>query len=133
MLKGRKKSEIVLTLQKMNKIMKTLILLISMFFAFAPAASAEPLYDDENAPAVVQEGYSLILLSAGESQLMTVKAIKETLEISLKEAKVIVDSAPNSTIAGGLSKEDAKKYFDALKEAGVEVEMKAPAKAETAE
>lgn len=114
----------------MNRIMKALILLISMLLAYAPAGSAETYLDDENAPAVVQEGYTLILLNAGEPKLITVKTIKETLEIGLKEAKEIVDAAPNAVIAKGLSKEDAQKYFDAFKEAGLDVEMKAPGKQE---
>lgn len=126
-------SEFVLTLRKMTKIMKVLILLISMFFAFAPSASATTLQDDENTTAAVQEGYSLILLDAGESKLMTVKAIKETLEIGLKEAKEIVDAAPNSTIIAGLEKENAEKYLEALKEAGLQVEMKAPGNAQPGE
>lgn len=109
--------------------MKLLYLLISAFFAFSTPDSAVVAADDDTKPAtetVAAEGYTLVLVSAGETKLVTVKTIKETLGIGLKEAKEIVDNAPNSVIASGLSKEDAQKYYDALKEAGIEVEMTSP-------
>lgn len=98
---------------------------------FSLSMAAENLYtanlddDDNNTEAVkAQDSYSVVLASVGESKLVTVKMIKETLEITLKEAKDIVDLGEGAVIAKDLSKADAEKMAAALKEAGVEVVIK---------
>ena len=54
---------------------------------------------------------------------LTVKLVKELTGLGLKEAKDLVDGAPNN-IKEGLAKADAEALKKQLEEAGAEVELK---------
>ena len=60
---------------------------------------------------------------AGANKLAVVKAVKEHTGLGLKEAKDLVDGAPN-TIKEGLAKADAEALKKVLEEVGAEVELK---------
>ena len=66
--------------------------------------------------------YSLVLNEAGSAKLQVVKAVKESFDMGLKEAKDLVDTAP-SIIAGGLTKVDAEKYKRIIEKAGAAIEL----------
>jgi large subunit ribosomal protein L7/L12 len=53
-----------------------------------------------------------------------VKAVKELTGLGLKEAKELVDKAPNAVIKEKVSKSEAEQVKAALEEAGGEVELK---------
>jgi len=63
------------------------------------------------------------MTSAGAGKLKVVKEVKELLNLGLKEAKDLVDSAP-ATIKSGVSKDEAEKIKATLVEAGAEIEIK---------
>ncbi|MCD8313140.1 MAG: 50S ribosomal protein L7/L12 [Bacteroidales bacterium] len=80
--------------------------------AAAPAAEAE------------QSEFDVVLKSAGQTKLAVVKAVKELTGLGLKEAKELVDKAPDSVIKEKVSKTEAEQVKAALEEAGAEVEVK---------
>lgn len=71
-----------------------------------------------------QTEFNVILVSAGQAKLQVVKAVKELTGLGLKEAKDLVDKAPDAIIKEKVSKAEAEQIKDALSEAGAEVEIK---------
>jgi len=71
-----------------------------------------------------QSAFDVILVSAGQAKLQMVKAVKELTGLGLKEAKELVDKAPNAVIKEKVSKSEAEQVKAALEEAGGEVELK---------
>ncbi|MDE6081651.1 MAG: 50S ribosomal protein L7/L12, partial [Muribaculaceae bacterium] len=75
-------------------------------------------------PAVEEKSsFDVVLKAAGASKLAVVKLVKELTGLGLKEAKELVDGAPN-TIKEGLAKAEAEGLKKQLEEAGAEVELK---------
>lgn len=71
-----------------------------------------------------QSAFDVILVSPGQAKLQMVKAVKELTGLGLKEAKELVDKAPNAVIKEKVSKSEAEQVKAALEEAGGEVELK---------
>jgi large subunit ribosomal protein L7/L12 len=71
-----------------------------------------------------QSAFDVILISPGQAKLQMVKAVKELTGLGLKEAKELVDKAPNAVIKEKVSKSEAEQVKAALEEAGGEVELK---------
>ena len=71
-----------------------------------------------------QAEFNVILKSAGQAKLQVVKAVKEATGLGLKEAKEMVDKAPDAVIKEKVSKAEAEALKAALEEAGAEVEIK---------
>ena len=71
-----------------------------------------------------QTAFDVILISAGQAKLQMVKAVKELTGLGLKEAKELVDKAPEAKIKEKVSKAEAEQIKAALEEAGGEVELK---------
>ncbi|BBB32938.1 MRPL12, rplL large subunit ribosomal protein L7/L12 [Thermotomaculum hydrothermale] len=67
--------------------------------------------------------FDVILKSAGAKKLEVVKVVKKLTGLGLKEAKELVDKAPNP-VKEGATKEEAEDIKKALEEAGAEVEIK---------
>ncbi|MFA8299843.1 MAG: 50S ribosomal protein L7/L12 [Hyphomicrobiales bacterium] len=84
--------------------------------AVAPAAGAEGGAEEQTA-------FDVILKAAGSSKLAVVKLVKELTSKGLKEAKEVVDSAPQ-TLKEGVTKDEAEALKAQLEEAGAEVEIK---------
>lgn len=68
--------------------------------------------------------FDVILKSIGTNKLAVVKLIKDLIGKGLKEAKDLVDAAPNSLIKEKISKNDAENLKKQLEEIGAEVEIK---------
>ena len=90
--------------------------------AAAAVAVAAPAAAEAAAPAE-KTSFDVILVSAGQSKIPVVKAVKESTGLGLKEAKDLVDAAPKA-IKEGVSKEEAEALKAALEEAGADVEVK---------
>ena len=71
-----------------------------------------------------QTEFNVILKSAGQAKLQVVKAVKEACGLGLKEAKEMVDKAPDAVLKEKVSKAEAEALKAALEEAGAEVEIK---------
>ncbi len=82
-----------------------------------PAAAAAPVEQE-------QTEFDVVLKSPGQTKLAVVKAVKEITGLGLKEAKELVDKAPDSVIKEKISKAEAESVKAALEEAGAEVEVK---------
>ncbi len=91
--------------------------------AAAAVAVAGPAAAAEAAPAEQTE-FDVVLKSAGQAKLQVVKAVKEITGLGLKEAKELVDKAPDSVIKEKVSKAEAESVKATLEEAGAEVELK---------
>ena len=90
--------------------------------AVAVAAVSSGSGGGDAAPAEKTE-FDVVMTSAGAGKLKVVKEVKELLNLGLKEAKDLVDSAP-ATIKSGVSKDEAEKIKATLVEAGAEIEIK---------
>ena len=63
-------------------------------------------------------------LATGQAKLGVVKAVKDITALGLKEAKDLVDKAPDAVIKEKVSKAEAEQIKATLEEAGAEVEIK---------
>ena len=84
--------------------------------AAGPAAAAAPVVEEKTS-------FDVVLKAAGANKLAIVKLVKELTGLGLKEAKDLVDGAPN-VIKEGLAKADAEGLKKQLEEGGAEVELK---------
>ncbi|MFA6859228.1 MAG: 50S ribosomal protein L7/L12 [Bacteroidales bacterium] len=91
--------------------------------AAAAVAVAGPAAAAEAAPAEQTE-FTVVLKSAGQAKLGVIKAVKEATGLGLKEAKDLVDKAPDSVVKEKVSKAEAEQLKAVLEEAGAEVEVK---------
>jgi len=89
--------------------------------AAAVAVAAGPAA--AGAAAGEKTSFDVVLKAAGNEKLKVVKLVKELTGLGLKEAKELVDGAPN-TIKEGLAKADAEALKAQLEEVGAEVELK---------
>ena len=87
-------------------------------YGIEPAAAAVG-----GAAAEEKTSFDVVLKAAGANKLAIVKLVKELTGLGLKEAKDLVDGAPNN-IKEGLAKADAEALKKQLEEAGAEVELK---------
>ncbi|MGI6758192.1 MAG: 50S ribosomal protein L7/L12 [Bacilli bacterium] len=88
--------------------------------------AAAPVAVAGAAVAAVEEGpseVSVILKNPGASKLNVIKAVRELTGLGLKEAKELVDNAPQP-IKENISPEEAEPIKARLVEAGAEVEIK---------
>ena len=92
--------------------------------AAAAVAVACPVAGAGEAAAAEQTEFDVILKSAGQAKLGVVKAVKDITALGLKEAKDLVDKAPDAVIKEKVSKAEAEQIKAALEEAGAEVEIK---------
>ena len=90
----------------------------------APVAVAGAAVAVDAAPAAEEKTeFDVVLTDAGASKLNVIKAVKTITGLGLKEAKDMVEGAPQ-TVKAGVSKEEAEKVAAELKEAGATVEVK---------
>ena len=96
-------------------------------YGIEPAAAQVVVAGGEAGGAAAEEeqsAFDVILISAGQAKLQMVKAVKELTGLGLKEAKELVDKAPDAKIKEKVSKAEAEQIKAALEEAGGEVELK---------
>jgi large subunit ribosomal protein L7/L12 len=82
----------------------------------APAAAAA-------APAEVKDAFDVILTAAGDNKVSVIKAVRAVTTLGLKEAKDLVEGAPQ-TVKEAVPKADAEKMKKDLEAAGAKVELK---------
>jgi len=90
--------------------------------ASAPVAVAAVAAAGESA-AEEQSEFDVILTSAGDKKIQTIKAVREATGLGLKEAKAVVDGAP-APVKEGVSKDEAEELKTKLEAAGASVELK---------
>ncbi len=91
--------------------------------AAAPAAGAATGDGAAAAAEEEQTEFDVVLQSAGEKKIQVIKVVRAATGLGLKEAKALVDEAPNP-VKEAVSKEDAEELKSQLEEAGATVELK---------
>ncbi len=77
-----------------------------------------------DAPAAEEQTeFDVILEAAGEKKIEVIKVVRAITGLGLKEAKAVVDGAPNP-VKEGVSKEEADDVKNRLEEAGATVSLK---------
>ena len=89
--------------------------------AAAPAAGA--VGDGAAAAEEEQTEFDVVLQGPGEKKIQVIKVVRAATGLGLKEAKALVDEAPNP-VKEALSREDAEALQAQLEEAGASVELK---------
>jgi len=84
----------------------------------APAAGAAAA-----APAEVKDAFDVVLTGAGDNKVAVIKAVRAMTTLGLKEAKDLVEGAPQ-TVKEAVPKADAEKMKKDLEAAGAKVELK---------
>ena len=97
-------------------------------FGVSAAAMAAPAAGGAGAgagaaAAAEQTEFSVILKSAGDNKVNTIKVVRTITGLGLKEAKDLVDGAPKP-VKEGVSKADADAILKQLVEAGATAEIK---------
>lgn len=70
-----------------------------------------------------QTEFTVVLKGAGANKLNVIKAVREITGLGLKEAKALVEEAPQN-VKENVEKAEAEAVANKLKEAGAEVEVK---------
>ena len=95
--------------------------------AAAPVAVAAPggaaAGDGGGAAAEEQTAFDVVLTNAGQQKIQVIKVVRAITGLGLKEAKDLVDGAPNA-VKEGATREEADAVKAQLEEAGAEVEVK---------
>jgi large subunit ribosomal protein L7/L12 len=87
------------------------------------AAGAAPAAGGDGAAAEEQTAFDVVLTGAGDKKIQVIKVVRAVTGLGLKEAKDLVDSAPNP-VKEGVAKDEADSIKAQLEEAGAAVELK---------
>ena len=87
--------------------------------AAAPAAAS----GDAGEAAEEKDDFDVVLTAAGDQKVQVIKAVRAITGLGLKEAKDLVDGAPN-TLKEAVKKADAEEMLKQLTEAGATAELK---------
>jgi large subunit ribosomal protein L7/L12 len=84
----------------------------------APAAAGDGAAEGEE-----QTEFDVVLTGAGDKKIQVIKVVRAITGLGLKEAKDLVDAAPNA-VKEGVAREEADSIKAQLEEAGATVEVK---------
>ena len=87
------------------------------------AVAAGPAVAAEAAPEEEKDEFDVILTGSGDKKIQVIKVVRELTGLGLKEAKDLVDGAPNP-VKEKVSKEEAESIKGKIEEAGGSVELK---------
>ncbi len=94
--------------------------------AAAPVAASAPAAgggDAGGAAAEEKDEFTVSLDGAGDKKIQVIKVVRAVTGLGLKEAKDLVDGAPNA-VKEGVNKEEAEQIKAQLEEAGASVSLK---------
>ena len=94
--------------------------------AAAPVAVAAPGAAAGDGAAAAEEektSFDVVLTAAGAQKIQVIKVVRAVTGLGLKEAKDLVDNAPNP-VKEGVAREEADSIKSQLEEAGATVELK---------
>ena len=95
---------------------------VSATAPLAVAATPTPEKDEKEQEAEKTE-FDVVLTGVGDKKIQVIKVVRSVTNLGLKEAKELVDGAPNK-VKEGVSKEDAENIKSQLEEAGAIVDIK---------
>lgn len=93
------------------------------FGVSAAALAAAPAAGGEVAAAEEKDDFDVVLTGAGDKKVAVIKVVREVTGLGLKEAKDLVEGAPQ-TVKEGASKAEAEELKKKLEEAGATVTLK---------
>jgi large subunit ribosomal protein L7/L12 len=91
--------------------------------AAAPVAAAAAAPAAGEAAVEEKDSFDVVIAAAGDKKIQVIKVVREVTGLGLKEAKDLVDGAPQ-TVKEGVSKAEAEDLKKQLEEAGASVELK---------
>ena len=92
--------------------------------AAAPVAVAAPGGGGDGAAAAEEKtSFDVVLQGAGDKKIQVIKVVRAITGLGLKEAKDLVDGAPNA-VKEGVAQDEADSIKAQLEEAGATVEVK---------
>ena len=93
--------------------------------AAAPMAVAAPAAAGGDGAAAAEEktSFDVVLTGAGDKKIQVIKVVREITGLGLKEAKDLVDGAPQP-VKAGVNKDEANQIKAKLEEQGAAVEVK---------
>jgi large subunit ribosomal protein L7/L12 len=91
--------------------------------AVAAPGAAAPAAGGDGAAAEEQSEFEVVLQGAGDKKIQVIKVVRAITGLGLKEAKDLVDGAPNP-VKEGVAREEADSIKAQLEEAGATVEIK---------
>ena len=93
--------------------------------AAAPVAGAAPAGGGGAAAPAAEEQteFTIVLKEAGAKKIQVIKVVREITGLGLKEAKDLVDGAPQA-VKAGVNKDEANQIKAKLEEQGAAVEVK---------
>ncbi len=114
-----------MTVLELSELIKEMEAKFGVSAAAAAVAVAAPAAGGGAAAAAAEEQteFAVILKSAGENKVNTIKVVRTITGLGLKEAKDLVDGAPKP-VKEGVSKADADAIAKQLTEAGATCEIK---------
>src|SRR5213075_1116191 len=89
----------------------------------AVAAAGPAAGDGAAAAEEEKDSFDVVLAGAGDKKIQVIKVVRAVTSLGLKEAKDLVDGAPNA-VKEGVPKEEAESIKTQLEEAGATVELK---------
>ena len=89
----------------------------------AVAAAAPAGGGGDAAAAEEKDTFDVILTAAGDKKIQVIKVVRAITGLGLKEAKDLVDGAPNP-VKEGVAQDEADQIKAQLEEAGASVEVK---------
>jgi large subunit ribosomal protein L7/L12 len=87
------------------------------------APGAAPAAAGDGAAAEEKSSFDVVLAGAGDKKIQVIKVVRAITGLGLKEAKDLVDGAPNA-VKEGVAQDEADQIKAQLEEAGAEVEVK---------
>jgi large subunit ribosomal protein L7/L12 len=87
------------------------------------AAGAGPAAGGDGAAAEEKTAFDVVLTGAGDKKIQVIKVVRAITGLGLKEAKDLVDGAPNP-VKEGVAQDEADQIKAQLEEAGAAVEVK---------
>ena len=91
--------------------------------AVAADAAGPAVAGDGAAAAEEKSEFDVVLTGAGDKKIQVIKVVRAITGLGLKEAKDLVDGAPNP-VKEGVAQEEADSIKSQLEEAGASVELK---------
>ena len=89
----------------------------------AVAAAGAPAAGDGAGAEEEKTSFDVVLTSAGDKKIQAIKVVRAVTGLGLKEAKDLVDGAPNA-VKEGVAQDEADQIKAQLEEAGAGVEIK---------
>jgi large subunit ribosomal protein L7/L12 len=91
--------------------------------AAAPVAAAAAPAAAAAAPVEEKDEFDVVLVNSGDKKINVIKVVRAATGLGLKEAKDLVDGAPQ-VVKQGVNKAEAEELKKQLVEAGATVELK---------